>query len=146
MKHLRFALALLVAVAIMAAFSGTADAQGKKKGKFGKGVFGEITKVDLKDGTGTITVKSTPRRKKGEEAPEPKMYMVKITKDTKFMSPPKEKGGEPGEASVSDLKEGARVFVPVGEDVELSTTTPVTATRVFVMPPRKKGGGAGAGA
>src|SRR5262249_46808100 len=115
MRRLSIGLACLLALALVLGYSAQATAQQKGKQK-GRGPSGAITKVDLKDGVGTITVKVTPRVKKGETAPEGKDTTFKITKDTKIQKSAGKKGEPPTDAQASDLQEGTRVTVVLAED------------------------------
>jgi hypothetical protein len=130
MKRLCVGLAFLLALALVVGFAAQGTAQ--QKGKKGKGNTGTITKVDLKDGVGTITVKVTGKKKKGEPAPEPKDVTFKVTKDTQIQKAGAKKGDAPTDAQASDLQEGTRVAVTLADGSE------DTAAKIVILAKKKK--------
>lgn len=122
---------LLVLAFLFAGFVSEADAQKKKKKK-GKAVAGSVVKVEIKDGEGTLTVKTNAKKKKGKVVAEGKEYTFKLTKDTKVETRGKKKGDPATPGSVSDIREGMRVRVmtaPGNQD---------SAQAVQIFPGRKK--------
>jgi hypothetical protein len=69
-----------VVLLLVAGVTLSADKKGGKKGARGNHAFGKIVSLDLKDGTGTLTIMA---RKRGEPAGTEMKFQ--ITNDTKFM-------------------------------------------------------------
>lgn len=129
MRTLRTVLALLVVGAFLLCVSTSADAQKKKgKGKKGKATVGKLVKVDIKDdGTGSITVKSRGKKKKGADAQPGKEATFKVTAETKVLKASGKKGEKPAQAKASDLKVGQNVAVFATADA------PDTASAVIML-------------
>jgi hypothetical protein len=106
MRLLKSVLALLVVVALVGFAAQDAGAQKKK----GKGKSGKVTKLDIKDGVGTITILvKTKDDKEGKE------MTYKITKDTKVSKASGKKGEKPTPAAVADLAQNQFATVIAAE-------------------------------
>ncbi len=113
MRLIRSALVLgVIGGLVLCATDNAVTAQkGGKKGKLGK-----VTKLELKDGVGTMIVES----QKKNDPDNIIKTTFKITKETKYFDAPKEKDDKPTPVKAEDvaakLKEGAivRVFAVDG--------------------------------
>src|SRR5215213_920752 len=109
MKLLRSVLVLAVAAGFVLCAMNS-DVAGQGKG--GKKKFGKVTKVDIKDGAGSITVES----KKDKDSTELVKTTYKVNKDTKFFDAPKEKGEKATPVDAKDVSTKLKVdaFVSIG--------------------------------
>lgn len=108
MRLLRYATVLVVAAAVLALHTDSADAaQKKKKNKGGNGIKGAITSVEKVNDDVKLTIKSV--NKKTGESKETKVTVKKDTKIEKRTGTKKDK--QTTTAALSDLTVGKNVLI-----------------------------------
>ncbi|MBE3096780.1 MAG: hypothetical protein IMZ44_06565 [Planctomycetes bacterium] len=120
----------VAAVLVVAPVALAAD-HGAKGGA--KGTFGEIKSVDIKNGTGTITIAV---RGKEKGATEDKILGITTATKVKVEAAPAAEGEKPQakEGTAADLVVGKRVMVKCSEDGK-------TALEIIVTAPHERKGG-----